>query len=84
MGQLTLRPVAWSRKGDVPAQTGPVDIYAVDGLPEGQQAQVATFNHRVWRIRVTQEDGVFSGWSGSYGTADEALQHLAHTLKADV
>jgi hypothetical protein len=81
MGQLTLRPIGWSRQGNDPAITGTVWQYAVGGLPGGQQAEVAQFGPGYpWQTRVAQDGRFTNNWSGSYETAAEALRQLAHTF----
>ncbi len=49
-------------------------FFEVDGLPEGQQAQILERYHR-WQTRRAI-DGVWGEWSGQYGSAEEALASL--------
>lgn len=54
-------------------------FFEVDGLPEGQQAQIMKSYNR-WQIRRAI-DRVWSEWSGHYGSAEEALAELSASLR---
>ncbi len=49
-------------------------FFAVDGLPEGQQAQIIKSYQR-WQTRRAI-DRIWGEWSGQYGSAEEALASL--------
>jgi len=70
---LTKRETGRSHTGPV-IGTGPVIRYAVNGMPEGETADLADFGGR-WRILRTQ-NGFQGEWTGDYGTADDALAAL--------
>jgi len=54
--------------------TGPSYRYEVQGLPDGEEADIAEFDKR-WKILKVQ-NGVQGKWTGDYSTADEALAAL--------
>ena len=54
--------------------TGPSYRYQVQGLPDGEEADIAEFNN-FWKI-LKVKDGVQGEWAGVYATADEALAAL--------
>ena len=54
--------------------TGPSYRYVVQGLPEGEEADIALFGRR-WTILKTT-NGVQGRWTGDYETADDALAAL--------
>jgi hypothetical protein len=74
---LTLHEEGWSREGPV-FKSGPVNMYRVGGMPEGEEAKITNFGapHRSdWRILRIRGDEQ-CGWSGSYDSADVALAEL--------
>lgn len=76
--KLTIHPTMQFRDGPQITGTGPVIAFRVGGVPNGQQADIATFN-QVWRIlRVI--NGVQGEWTGEYATADDALAALERVL----
>jgi hypothetical protein len=58
--------------------SGEICGYNVGGLPEGDQAIVAYFNH-AWRILRWNEEW-HGNWTGSYPTLDAALDGLKEEL----
>ena len=54
--------------------TGPVYRYRVGGLPQGEEADLALSSYE-WRILRTR-DRIQGKWTGSYGSADDALADL--------
>jgi len=74
---LTLHEEGWSRKGPV-LRSGPVNMYRVGGMPEGEEARIINFGapHRSdWRILRIKGDEQ-SGWTGKYASAKAALAEL--------
>ena len=68
--KLTLRVQAVQR-----TRRGSICRYRVDGLPQGQEADIANFGAPYrddWRL-LTIRGGVQSPWIGHYVSADEAL-----------
>jgi hypothetical protein len=72
--ELKLHPMARSGSGADMREWKHIFQYEVKGLPEGEEAWIAEFNHR-WRIlRRTNE--LQEGWTGDYKSADDALAAL--------
>lgn len=80
--RLSLKPVARSRTGMVYG-TGPVILYEVEGLPDGQNISLRNIRPSaqkpVWEIGAHIK-GRHTGWAGNFETADEALAHLQQEL----
>jgi hypothetical protein len=80
--KLSLKPVARSRTG-VEYGTGPVMLYEVEGLPEGQKISIRNvrpaIQEPVWQIG-TQSRGRETRWTGTSETAEEALAQLQEEL----
>lgn len=51
-------------------------FFEVDGLPEGQQAQIVK-RHHLWQTRRAV-NSVWGEWSGQYDSAEEALSSLVN------
>ena len=79
---LTIHEIGWFRRGSDP-ETGTVFQYRVEGLPAGQEASIAEFPCRGWRI-LRWIEGVQGVWYGEYITADEALDALARQIQLDM
>ena len=54
--------------------------YDVSGLPTGERAKIAYFNH-AWRI-LRWNDEWHGNWNGNYSTPDAALDALREELLA--
>lgn len=72
---LTLREYMWAGEGPALAYNRHAIALEVLGLPEWQQAWIATNGHR-WQV-LRAANGVYGKWSGKYGTLDEALAAIA-------
>lgn len=72
--ELILKPIARSRSG-TEYGTGPVMLYEVDGLPEGQRISVRN-------IRPQSQEAVWEvgehapNWTGAFKTPQDALLEL--------
>ncbi len=55
--------------------------YRVYGLPDGEHALIAEFHPRGWRI-LRWNDSWHGNWTGSFSSADEALEALRNELVA--
>jgi hypothetical protein len=79
---LSVKPVARSRTG-VEYGTGPVMLYEVEGLPEGQKISIRNVRpatqEPVWQIGVHSR-GRETRWTGTFQTAEEALTQLQEEL----
>ena len=79
---LTLQEFGRARRGSA-IGTGPINHYKVGGMPPGQEASIANRGSRYqesWQVfRVT--DGLDSGWSGHYKSADDALADIQAELQ---
>ena len=53
---------------------GPIYRYDVRGLPPGEQADIAQFDHR-WKI-LRMKNSVRGEWTGDYVTAEDAFAAL--------
>jgi hypothetical protein len=71
---LTMHVVAHSYDGPSIYDNREAFFFEVDGLPEGQLAQVLK-SHRSWQTRMAV-DKVWSKWVGEYASAEEALASL--------
>jgi len=80
--KLTLKPIASSRTG-VEYGTGPVMLYEVEGLPEGQKISIRnvrpTTQEAVWQVGAHSR-GREPRWTGTSETAEEALAQLQEEL----
>jgi len=80
--KLTLKPVARSRTG-VEYGTGPVMLYEIEGLPEGQEISIRNVRpatqEPVWQIG-THKMGRETRWTGNSETAEDALAQLQEEL----
>ena len=54
--------------------SGPVYVYRVGGMPAGEEAWIAKFNHS-WRILRWNETS-HGNWTGRYASAEAALAAL--------
>lgn len=74
---LTLHEEGWTGDGPIFA-SGPVFMYRVDGMPEGEEATIANYgaphrnDWRILRIRGHEQ----SDWTGNYESAEVALAEL--------
>ena len=59
--------------------TVPSFQYSISGLPPGEQALIAEFPIRGWRILRWNEQS-HGNWTGSYSTADKALEALQEQI----
>lgn len=79
---LTMHEMSWfaeeSQNGN-----GSISQYRVGGLPAGEQALIAEFPHRGWRI-LRWNDEWHGNWTGQHATADAALEALRQELLAAV
>lgn len=80
--KLTLKPICRSRSG-VEYGTGPVMLYEVDGLPDGQRISIRNVRpavqQPVWQIGAHFR-GRATRWTGTFESADEALAQLQEQL----
>jgi hypothetical protein len=80
--KLSLRPIARSRNG-VEYGTGPVILYEIAGLPEGQNLSVRNIRPQSqiadWQIgdHAVQME---TKWTGTFKTAQEALLELQREI----
>jgi hypothetical protein len=72
--RLTKHEIGWFRRGPDP-ETGTIFLYRVGGLPTDEEASIAEFPYRGWRI-LRWKDGHPGVWYGEYETADQALTAL--------
>jgi len=72
---LTLEPKAFLRDGLTYGENRRAFLFDVIGLREGQRIQIAEKRRR-WQIRRATDGGDYGGWSGRFGTAEEALASL--------
>jgi len=72
---LTKRAKAFLRDGLPYGENRRAFMYDVLGLPEGQKIEIAE-SHRKWQIRRAANGGLYGGWSGQFGSAEEALASL--------
>ena len=79
---LSLKPIARSRTG-VEYGTGPVILYEVEGLADGQKISVRNVRpatqEAVWQIGAHSK-GRETRWTGTFESADEALARLQEQL----
>ena len=61
------------------AGTGPRFQYSISGLPPGEQALIAEFPIRGWRI-LRWNDEWHGNWAGSYATPEVALEALQEEI----
>jgi len=71
---LTLQEFMWYGEGPGLAANRKPIAFRVLGLPDSQQAWIATYSHRWQVLRAT--NGVYDEWSGRYQSPDEALSSL--------
>lgn len=80
--KLNLKPIARSRTG-AEYGAGPVMLYEVEGLPEGQKISIrnvrAATQEPVWQIGA-HFSGRETRWAGTFESADEALAQLQEQL----
>jgi hypothetical protein len=80
--KLSLRAIARSRTGVVYG-TGPVMLYEVEGLPEGQRISIRNVRpdgqEPVWQVGAHIR-GRDTRWTGTFESADEALGQLQEQL----
>jgi hypothetical protein len=79
--KLTLLKGSRTIKNGKPG-SGDVCGFDVNGLPEGEHAKIAFFNH-TWRI-LRWNDEWHGNWTGSYPTPDAAVESLREELLAAV
>ncbi len=76
---LVLKTAAQSRTNTMEANSGPVFLYEVGGLPEGQVISIRNIRPEgqvpVWQIG-THVFGQPTKWIGAFGTAEDALAQL--------
>jgi hypothetical protein len=77
--KLILLEVSGTIKNGEPCN-GEIYSYDVSGLPAGQHAKIAYFDN-AWRI-LRWNDEWHGNWTGSYPTADAALDRLRNELIA--
>jgi hypothetical protein len=80
--RLTKHEIGWFRRGPDP-ETGTIFLYRVEGLPAGQEASIAEFPYRGWRI-LRWKDGHPGVWYGEYESADQALSRLEQQLEFEM
>ena len=76
---LTLHEAGWNFSE---SPGGRAYMYRVDGLPFGENANIAEFN-RSWRILRWKEDW-HGNWTGDYATPEDALAALIEELLSAV
>jgi hypothetical protein len=80
--KLTLKPTARSRTG-AEYETGPVMLYEIEGLPEGQKISIRNVRpvtqEPVWQIGAHMK-GRETRWTGTFESAEEALAQLQEQL----
>ncbi len=83
--RLILKPIARSRSGTMTAETGPIILYEIEGLPEGQKVSLRNIRpdgqEPSWQIGghiIAQE----TKWTGSFKTAEEALAQFQKEIDA--
>ena len=80
--KLTLKPTARSRTG-AEHGTGPVMLYEIEGLPEGQKISIRNVRpaaqEPVWQIGAHMK-GRETRWTGTFQSAEEALAQLQEQL----
>ena len=62
---------------------GCVFQYRIDGLPPGENALIAEFPPRGWRI-LRWNDAWHGNWAGEYASVDEAVEALREELLTGV
>lgn len=62
-----------------PHLSGTPLVYRVKGMPHGQIAEIGNLTGQFWQFRFGPEP-TLGKWTGTYETADGALQHLRHAL----
>jgi hypothetical protein len=77
--RLILLEASWKI---VKGQLAAADIsgYDVSGLPSGEYAKIAFFDH-AWRY-LRWNDEWHGNWTGQYPTPEAALENLRHELAA--
>jgi hypothetical protein len=60
--------------------SGPVQSYEIGGLPPGEKASIAHFNH-AWRFLRWSETS-HGNWTGEYVTVDAALAALQDEINS--
>jgi hypothetical protein len=71
---LTLQEFMWYGEGPSLAGNRKAIAFRVLGLPESQQAWIATYRH-AWQV-LRAKNGVYGEWSGRYQSVEEALMNL--------
>ena len=83
--RLTLKPHARSL-GIMGGSTGPVMMYEVKGLPEGQRVSIANFRTEE-QVPVWQIGGHVIGkpvkWTGAFKSPEDALAQLQREIDSD-
>jgi len=80
--RLSKHEIGWFRRGSDP-ETGTIFLYRVAGLPSGEEAAIAEFPYRGWRI-LRSKEGHPGVWYGEFETADQALAALQHQLEFEM
>jgi hypothetical protein len=75
--KLTLLEASWPVKNGVPGN-GDICGYDVAGLPAGEHARIAYFNH-AWRF-LRWNDEWHGNWTGTYVSAEAAVEGLREEL----
>ncbi len=72
---LTLREFGHVGSGADLRNWDKVYQYEIEGLPKGEEAWIAEFDHR-WKI-LRSRNGVTGNWDGDYPTPEDALKALS-------
>ena len=75
--RLTLHEAGWFHDGSVLPRDGGY-TYRVGGLPPGEHAKIAEYNH-TWRF-LRWHDEWHGNWTGDYATPEAALDALREEL----
>jgi hypothetical protein len=83
--KLRLREKGRARDGKY-FYSGEINGYGVDGLPMGQEADIANFGSPTrndWQtLRI--KDGVQGHWNGHHQSADDALKALQQEIEQEL
>ncbi len=84
--KLVLKPVARSHNG-LEFGSGPVIIFTVEGLPEGQNLLIRNVRPRCqdgeWQVGE-RSNGMATKWTGGFKTAQDALFQLQKGIDSRV
>ena len=73
--ELKMHPTMSLRSPGREYGTGRAVMYAVDGLPNGEEVSIfncGTSNRASWQV-LAAKFGVSSGWTGDYASPEQAL-----------